>query len=422
MVHRYGVSFLALLLFVAASSHAAGDGTMGGRQAEAIQASLAGDWVTEVGETQLILQFGPEDRYRFDSRTGTYRIEANKLICRSEGAETTYQFQLVQNALTLSGGDLLQAMTFSRQTEPASVLRSVFRVSWRSTRTKLLRIAVIGGVVFACRVLIFLLNELSRWLIFSTWGPLRFVYRHNKSRTLTVNSIVLNLVKYVVYFTAFGFILSELGVNYTAYLASLSVIGLAIGFGSQGLVQDVVTGFFILFESQFDVGDMVDISGQTGIVEELGLRMTRLRNYLGQVVVIPNRNIAVVGRYSTGALPAFVDVAVGSPEDGEKALPVIRTLCTEIGRQFQGVVRTEPEVIGPLSLSTGEHFVRVKVAIWPAQQWVVDQQLVPRIRETLKRAGIEIPGDRIAAFYSGPEKQQVRKRPKQQMESSEGTV
>ena len=153
---------------------------------------------------------------------------------------------------------------------------------------------------------------------------------------------------------------------------------------------------------------MVEISGQTGIVEELGLRMTRLRNYLGQVVVIPNRNIAVVGAYSTGALRAVVDVAVGSPEDGEKAGPVLRTLCTEIGRQFQGVIRGDPEVIGPLSLSTGERFVWIKVGIWPAQQWVVDQQLAPRIRETLKREGIEIPSDRIVAFYSGPEKKPVR--------------
>lgn len=96
----------------------------------------------------------------------------------------------------------------------------------------------------------------------------------------------------MVYFAALGFILGELGVNYTAYLASLSVIWLAVGFGSQGLVQDVVTGFFIIFEGQFDVGDMVEMSGQTGLVEELGLRMTRLRNYLGELISVPNRNIA----------------------------------------------------------------------------------------------------------------------------------
>lgn len=190
------------------------------------------------------------------------------------------------------------------------------------------------------------------------------------------------------------------------------MVGLAVGFGSQGLVQDVVTGFFIIFESQFDVGDMVEISGQTGIVEELGLRMTRLRNYLGQVVVIPNRNIAVVGTYSRGALCASVDVAVGSPEEAAKARPVLLELCREIGRQFAGVFRAAPEVTGPLSLNTGEHFLQVKVRIWPSQQWVVEQQLVARIREAFNREGVEIPGDRIVPFYYGPERQPVHRWPK----------
>ncbi|GIX47260.1 MAG: hypothetical protein KatS3mg131_1471 [Candidatus Tectimicrobiota bacterium] len=216
---------------------------------------------------------------------------------------------------------------------------------------------------------------------------------------MTLHAIVLNLCKYFVYFVAIGFALSELGVNYTTYLASLSVLGLAIGFGSQGLVQDMVTGFFILFEGQFAVGDLVEIAGQTGIVEDLGLRMTRLRNYLGQTVVIPNRSIAVVGTYTLGAQQAYVDVAMRSAEAAAQAAPLLQQVATEVARQFAGVVLQPPRVLEPLVLETGERFLRLHLGIWPQQPWVVEQQLVPRLREACQRAGIEIPGDRVVVFY-----------------------
>jgi len=272
-------------------------------------------------------------------------------------------------------------------------------VSPESAKQKLYRILVIAAIVAASRLLIMVLQALSRLVIYSAWGPLRFVYRRHKNRVMTLHSLALNLVKYVVYFAALGFVLGEMGVNYTTYLASLSVIGLAVGFGSQGLVQDVVTGFFIIFERQFDVGDMVEISGQTGIVEELGLRMTRLRNYVGQVVVIPNRNIAMVGNYLRGALQAQVDVAVKRAEDAERAVGVLACLAREVSRQFPGVFLGAPKVEGQVALETGEHFVRVCARLWPQQSWVIDGQFIPRAAELLAREGIETVGGRAVACY-----------------------
>jgi small conductance mechanosensitive channel len=251
------------------------------------------------------------------------------------------------------------------------------------------------------------LRMLSHLVIYSSWGPLKYVFRHHKSKIMTIHSLVLNLLKYVVYFTAFGFILSELGVNYKAYLASLSVVGLAIGFGSQGLVQDVVTGFFLIFEGQVEVGDMVEISGQTGIVEELGLRVTKLRNYLGQLITIPNRNIALVGTYTKGALQVFIDVALMDEETAASCSEELQQIGNEVNRQFEGVILKNPRVLSPLSLETGEHFVRMQFEIWPQQQWVIEQQVIPRIREIFKRKGIEIAADRIVAFYHAREERSV---------------
>jgi small conductance mechanosensitive channel len=118
---------------------------------------------------------------------------------------------------------------------------------------------------------------------------------------------------------AIEYILRELGVNYKACLASLSLIGIAVGFGSQGLVQDVVTGVFILLEGQYSVGDVVEIAGQVGMVEEVGLRTTWIRNYLGELVIFPNRGVAVAGKFLKGAIEACVDVAIASEEVADLA-------------------------------------------------------------------------------------------------------
>ncbi|MDA0711139.1 MAG: mechanosensitive ion channel, partial [bacterium] len=160
------------------------------------------------------------------------------------------------------------------------IVTDLFEISTDNLQGKLLRIVFVIAIVLVAKYVMAAIQVFSRFLVYNEWGPLRLIFRQHK-RSVTLNALFINVAKYVVYFTAMGYILRELGVNYTTYLASLSLIGIAVGFGSQGLVQDVVTGFFILFENQFSVGDMVEISGQVGIVEDIGLRTTRLRNYFG---------------------------------------------------------------------------------------------------------------------------------------------
>ena len=386
-----------VLALLATGADAAG--VLGRSRAEAAKAALVGEWTATVGKARLKLRFDAGDRFSLNGETGKYAVAGKRLKLDSAGGKVEYDFELNGGVLKLSGGDMPQPIEFGRRGDVKRYLKGLFRVSPGAAGKKVLRMALIIAVVVACQLVVVFLRRASRFVIFSEWGPLRLFYQEHKSRVMTIHSIVLNLLKYVVYFTALGFVLSEIGVNYTAYLASLSVIGLAVGFGSQGLVQDVVTGFFIIFEGQFDVGDMVEISGQKGVVTELGLRMTRLRSYFGEEVAIPNRNIAIVGNFAHGALHARVDVAVLNEDAAEQARPLVENAAREIARQFHGVFVGPPQDAEALSLGTGEWFVTISADIWPGQEWVVENQLAPRIREILGRECVEIPNDRVISFY-----------------------
>lgn len=368
------------------------------REAVVAQA-LDGEWLAEVGSMHLALRFTRKGAWQLDGREGTFTVRGNKLELSGGGATVEYTFALGESALTLSGGDLAEPVKFTRKPEITGFVTWLFGLTWDGAKRKGYRVGVILLVVLAGLALIRIARSVSNAMIYSEFGPLKFIYKNNKRRAATIHALVLNVCKYLLYAVAVGYVLSELGINYMAYLASLSVIGLAIGFGSQGLVQDMVTGFFLLLEGQFDVGDMVEISGQNGVVQELGLRTTKIANYLGQVVVLPNRAITTVSNYSKGALDAYIDVAVPDTTAAQQAQPLIEKLGEEIGRQFDGAILSAPRVLKILSLATEETFVRVNLGVWPQQQWVVDQQLIPRIKECLARAQIAIPSDRVVAFY-----------------------
>lgn len=132
-------------------------------------------------------------------------------------------------------------------------------------------------------------------------------------KAATIITILVSALTFIVYFGAVGLVLREFGVNLATYLASASVIGLAVGFGSQGLVQDIVIGLTLIFSDVLNVGEVVDLSGQTGRVDRIGLRFTCLVNLHDQVVYVPNRNITQINRYRNGYIRAYVDIQLPTP-------------------------------------------------------------------------------------------------------------
>lgn len=372
---------------------------VGGRIDDISSTALVGVWINDANADRMDLSFYQDGKFMLDAVRGSYMVDRDQLRLTTPRGTLTYKFVASADTLTLSGGDLRADLKFFRHTTLGDYWRGFLEVSGSDARRKAVRILVFLFIAFCAHAALSATRRLLRFLVMHDLSLSRFVYRDNKNRALTIHSIILNAVKYIIYFVSIGFILSELGINYTTYLASLSVIGLAIGFGSQGLVQDMVTGFFIVLEDQFDVGDMVEISGQVGVIEEIGLRMTKLRNYIGETMYIPNRNIGVVGNFVHGAQQAMVDVAIADAAAAEKGRQLLQKIGTEISRQFPGVFIAEPKALDPVTLQTGETFLRLHVTIWPAMVWVLDTQLNPRVLEVFKANGIEVPGSRIAVSY-----------------------
>jgi moderate conductance mechanosensitive channel len=193
---------------------------------------------------------------------------------------------------------------------------------------------------------------------------------------------------FVIYFFALGLVLQEFGVNLTAYLASASVLGLAISFGSQGLVQDVVIGLTLIFSDAMDIGDMVDVFGSTSVigrVEEIGLRFTVLRNFYNQVVFFPNRTIANVSRFPFGGVYAYADIQIPDGVDRPKAVQAVENVARGMWRQFGAIILSEPSW-GDVETAEGGgwSFLRIHFKIWPGQGSLIEtifrQQMISAMK------------------------------------------
>jgi moderate conductance mechanosensitive channel len=255
-----------------------------------------------------------------------------------------------------------------------------------STGTRLLLIAVLAVLV---HLAVQAIRSFSEWLISKSHAqksPLGFVTQQPKFITLI--QLIANSVTFIMYFLAIGLVLEEMGVNLEVYLGSASIVALAISFGSQGLVQDVVISLTLIFSDAMDVGDLVEIAGTVvviGRVEEIGLRFTTLRNFFNQVVFIPNRTIANVSRFPHGGVFAYADVQLPAGVDRDQAVRAIGNIARGMWAQFGAIILGEP-AIGPVETAPGGgwDFVRVHFKIWPGQGNLIETTFRQQIISAMK--------------------------------------
>ena len=198
----------------------------------------------------------------------------------------------------------------------------------------------------------------------------------------------------IILFLALMQVLSLFAIDIKPLLASAGIAGLAIGFGAQTLVKDVINGFFILVENQYDIGDSVSIAGKTGTVEEMTLRRTVLRDADGSVHVVPNSQITVVTNMTRDWTQVSLKVVVAYSEPTDKVLQVLKDAAHEARHdaELAADIVADPEVPGIDRVAPGEAEYVVLVKTRPGAQYRVSRALRHKIKERLERAGIKTPG------------------------------
>ena len=215
----------------------------------------------------------------------------------------------------------------------------------------------------------------------------------SRLRADTVAGLLRSIASFVVLGGAAVVILARLGVAVAPLIASAGVVGIAIGFGAQSLVKDFITGIFMILEDQYGVGDVVDVGDAVGTVEDVGLRVTRLRDANGVVWYVPNGSITAVGNRSQGFGVATVDIPVPYTEDLERVTAVLRTTTEELthDERWAAVVLDEPPTVAVESMTAAAVTVRALVRTAPGENLAVARELRVRAVAAFERAGIASP-------------------------------
>jgi small conductance mechanosensitive channel len=274
-------------------------------------------------------------------------------------------------------------------TNTVTVMSRLFTYYSGRESSEPVRIALIVALALFVHVAVKVIRHVSEWLITKSHAqksPLGFVTQQPKFITFT--RLIVSGVTFLIYFLAIGFVLQEVGVNLGVYLASASVIGLAISFGSQGLVQDVVIGVTLIFSDAMDVGDLVELTSSASVigrVEEIGLRFTKLVNFYNQEVFIPNRTIANVSRFPHGGVYAYADIQVPPQADQSKVVEAAGNVAKGMRAQFGAIILSEP-FLGKVEAVQGGawSYLRVQFKIWPGQGSLVETTFRQQIVNAMK--------------------------------------
>ncbi len=220
------------------------------------------------------------------------------------------------------------------------------------------------------------------------------VLSHREKRGQTVAALIRSVGRVLVFLIALLLTLN-IFIEIGPLLAGAGVAGLAISFGAQSLVKDLIAGFFILFEDQFTVGDNVELAGKSGKVERLTLRAAVIRDLDGVLHTIPNGSIQMVSNKTRGWSRSVIEVGVAYATDVDQALSVFRDESLALARdpEWKSLVEEggEPDVLGIERLDDSAVVIRVAIRVTPGNQWKVAREFRRRIKKRLDREGIEIP-------------------------------
>jgi small-conductance mechanosensitive channel len=268
--------------------------------------------------------------------------------------------------------------------------------TWEFLLVRPLKIAllVVAGIVLS-RLAVRAVRRFVRTL--HARSPVRTGSVRAEQRVATLGDVLTGLVRAVVWLVVVLVVLGEVGVDLAPLLAGAGIAGIAIGFGAQSLVKDFLAGVFILLEDQYGVGDVINLGDATGTVEDITLRVTRLRATDGTVWFVPNGEIKRVGNTSMEWSRALIDVLIAYDSD----LPKVTAAIGDVARDFAAdedwapSVLEPPEVWGVQAMAADGLTIRLVVKTAPRQQYAVARELRGRITDRLRREGVKGPGQTV---------------------------
>lgn len=249
-------------------------------------------------------------------------------------------------------------------------------------------IIAIAAVLFWIIIGIIII-KITKIVIFRIMRP-----KKNGPRALTIAKLLSNVFKYLIWFIIAIISLTELSIDITPFIASAGVLGLAIGFGAQEIVKDFITGFFLIFDQSFDVGDTIEVDGFKGTVLELGLRVTRIQNWKGEIKIINNGDIQTLINFSKADSIALVDFGVAYDTDLLKLQDLMEPLLDEIKQTYENITE-RPIFMGVTELANSSINLRIMAKTKPMQHFGIERGIRKDIVVYFNKHNIEIPFPQI---------------------------
>ncbi len=265
-----------------------------------------------------------------------------------------------------------------------------------------------GIKIFGILIGLLILSQMSKWILkwMEKWIPEKDPIQalEAKKRAHTLGNILRHALLILLFFLAILMILGELGIQLGPLLATAGVGALAIGFGAQSLVRDVIGGFFIILENQYRIGDVIQVAGVSGMVESLSLRRTVLRDLEGRVHTIPNGEIKIVSNLSKEWSRAVLDVGVSYRENIDQVMETLSQIGKELSQEepFKSAILEPLQILGVEQFGESQVFIRMMIKTIPLKQWEVGRELRRRIKIRFDEKGIEIPFPHRVLLWGEP--------------------
>jgi small-conductance mechanosensitive channel len=267
-------------------------------------------------------------------------------------------------------------------------------IGWETIKTQLNEPAVrIALIALGGFVAVMLFRFVTGRIVRRIERPREEEKREWELRAKTLAKITNNFISVAIVTVAIFLIFTEVGIQIGPLLAAAGIAGLAIGFGAQSLVKDFLSGFFILLENQYRVGDVIKLGDLSGVVEKMTLRITALRDLQGVVHFIPNGEIKSVSNMSYHWSRMLVDIGVAYKENVDRVIETLKTLCSEFyaDKPWDTDLLEEPQVVGVEALADSQVTIRVMAKTKPLKQWDAMREFRRRVKNRFDRLGIEIP-------------------------------